>query len=872
MIPANDPETSSAAMLAESTTTERSAADGAETSDQTRSGSAFLRWLPEASAALIALVSLLLPLTWSGLWAPYELETAELSRRIALALHGAQGLALEGANNSVPTLAELGRGQLPFSSVAVGFQLFGLHDWAGRLPLALWGVLGIIATFVLVARLFDRVAAAYASIALASMPLYFLQARTLLGDIVSMSAVALACTGLGLGIFAPLVAAEHVAAGGVASRSASRRTRVAWLALALLGLSAGFASRGVLLGVATPALGVGLGWLAWRSAGRHSRDGFAEALGWASLGVGTVALGLGTWALLSARPELYLELLGASRSPPSKLPTHDAVLHQLGFGLFPWSAVAPFALALVLGGDDESNPRSALGVCLVSVFGVALALHGLSAPYMGGQPFVATFALAAAIGVAFRRAELTRQSTRLVALGAIALLIIFVFDLRSYPEESLLPFVVKDASFPESFAASAKSWVKYGAAPCLVLLGLALAELPLPSSERPPEPVTEYLRWLRSFGKGSQRRRLVWLLGTITLLLAVLPVLRFLESRGRQIPLLDWLGFWSRPLGYAYLIVPGFVLAPLLLLLARDLYAGLLQLLTKLPLPRVRLGMIGLTGFGLAASLAYYPALAAQLSPRDAFAAFRQRSQPGEPLGVLGPAARVAPYYAGATVLIPDNAKAGFDWLVAAPQQRRWLVLGAKDLGQLNSSYRQSSHPPANLPILEAASSEVLLSSNLLAPGERNANPLEAWLPRERPAPEHPLDVDLSGQLRCLGWAVTDSDGQHVARIKTGTPYDFRIYWEVLEPLGSQWKTFIHVDGKGRRYNGDHDTLEGKYPVKYWQKGDFVTDIHHFQFEPHFSGATYQVFFGLFVGDRRLSVRRGDHSDDRIIAGTLNVD
>jgi len=30
-------------------------------------------------------------------------------------------------------------------------------------------------------------------------------------------------------------------------------------------------------------------------------------------------------------------------------PTHDQVLHQLGFGLFPWSAFAPFALAVVLG-------------------------------------------------------------------------------------------------------------------------------------------------------------------------------------------------------------------------------------------------------------------------------------------------------------------------------------------------------------------------------------------------------------------------------------------------------------------------------------------------------------------------------------------
>src|SRR6185436_15005904 len=103
-----------------------------------RERSAWLRWAPQLSAALVAAGSLLLPLRWSGLWAPYELETAELSRRLAVALHGATELALPGANNAVPSLSELGAGQLPFSSVALGFQLFGLRDWAGRLPLALW--------------------------------------------------------------------------------------------------------------------------------------------------------------------------------------------------------------------------------------------------------------------------------------------------------------------------------------------------------------------------------------------------------------------------------------------------------------------------------------------------------------------------------------------------------------------------------------------------------------------------------------------------------------------------------------------------------------------------------------------------------------
>ncbi|MCE7892007.1 MAG: hypothetical protein DYH12_20285, partial [Sorangiineae bacterium PRO1] len=145
-------------------------------------------WLPLVAFALL-LLSLFGPIAKSGIWDPFELRVAELSRRIALTLLGASGLAIEGSTNSVPTLGELARGQLPFTSIALGFKLFGLHEWAGRLPLAIWGTLGALSTYALVARLADRVAGAFAVLALATMPLYFLHSRTMLGDIVTMSSL-----------------------------------------------------------------------------------------------------------------------------------------------------------------------------------------------------------------------------------------------------------------------------------------------------------------------------------------------------------------------------------------------------------------------------------------------------------------------------------------------------------------------------------------------------------------------------------------------------------------------------------------------------------------------------------------------------------
>src|SRR5215469_1458183 len=83
-------------------------------------------WAPFAVSAGVALLFLFLlpPLSKSGLWDPYELNVADLSRRIALTLYHAP-LDLAGADNSLPHLNDLGRPQLPFSSIALGFKLLG---------------------------------------------------------------------------------------------------------------------------------------------------------------------------------------------------------------------------------------------------------------------------------------------------------------------------------------------------------------------------------------------------------------------------------------------------------------------------------------------------------------------------------------------------------------------------------------------------------------------------------------------------------------------------------------------------------------------------------------------------------------------------
>src|SRR6185503_1456214 len=217
----------------------------------------------------VACLSLVIPIAGYGIWDPHELRSIDLARRISVHWFCGVDLELGGVVNALPTRGEVDRGELPFTSMAVGLRLFGLSAWAGRLPLCVWGMLGLVAIYLLVSRLADRVAAALSVLVLATMPLYFVHARTMLGDGVTMASLAIALAGLALALF------DGVSTG----------RRLAWLAMGILGLIAGGFTRGLLLGVAVPALAVGLGWLISLLAGAGRKEPLPTALGCVVLGI-----------------------------------------------------------------------------------------------------------------------------------------------------------------------------------------------------------------------------------------------------------------------------------------------------------------------------------------------------------------------------------------------------------------------------------------------------------------------------------------------------------------------------------------------------------------------------------------------------------
>jgi len=814
-------------------------------------------------AAVVTLASLFGPISASGIWDPHELRIADLARRIALNLLGGHNLALQDAVNSVPTLGELARGQLPFSSVAVGFRLFGLHAWAGRLPLALWGLVGVLVTYALVSRLADRAAGAFAALALSTMPLYFLHARTILGDIVTISAIAIATAGLGIAAFDR--------EPGVKSYRTSRRTL--WLLFGLIGLGAGFGARGVLIGVAIPALGVGATWLVALLSGRHSRERLGDAAGALSLLIGAAALFIGLKVLFGSpeHAEHFSALLGAKVDRARQRPAFDYVIMYLGHGLFPWSALIPFAIARMLRAPTGVNRasferESSLRMLLLTVAAVGYGVYSVMAPTVGHLPFGAVAAFAGIVALALRDFERGAPGSRTIAMGVAAFAVFFYEDFREIPIKGLSAFGIKAAKFPDSFKQTGIHFIELGTAVFLLLFFFSFMERQREAGQRFDRD--EYLAWPRqlvSLWNGNL------LFGAIVAeaSLAGIALLSWLSHRFFHWQQFESMGAMERKLAYvAWIALPiVFMLLPAGALLLRDCFR---YVYGRFKLSRAAGSMLGVVACGLTLSLGYYPALAAQISPKEVFESYKTLAHRGEALGMMGVSAGSASYYAGREVPTFGTTTEAFNWLMQGAG-RRWLVSRADALPEMNSMFRRQTNPPRNLPVLDARSSEIMLVSNKLGSSEDNKNPFDNWILTGRPKPMHPLDGNFGGQLDAIGWSVATPDGKPADAVVPGRPYKLTLYYKVIAPISGNWKTFVHIDGFQRRFNADHDTLEGKYPFNLWHVGDYIADIHEFSLEPNFTPGDYHLFFGLFIGNRRLPVKRGRAHDNRLEAGVFRV-
>ena len=318
---------------------------------------------PSATAVPALLFFVLPPLTRSGLWDPYELNVADLVASRRANLFHAGNLALDGADNSLPHLNDLGRPQLPFSSIALGFKLFGLHEWAGRLPLALWGLLGVLATYAFVARLFDRRTGAYAAVVLADDAALLrpgpLDARRHLHD-----------GGPGDGVRRPRGRGVRPAAGEGGRRPSSdrpaRARSVARDGARSASSSGSRAAAGCSGWACRSSASASRGRrLAWPRARQGSATRWATP--WAPVARRRGRGGGRRWPSAASPPRARTSICGSARSATRRPSTRRSTSTSaaIGHAMAPWSAFLPFAFGRLLltpapgGREAADGERSA---------------------------------------------------------------------------------------------------------------------------------------------------------------------------------------------------------------------------------------------------------------------------------------------------------------------------------------------------------------------------------------------------------------------------------------------------------------------------------------------------------------------------------
>jgi Dolichyl-phosphate-mannose-protein mannosyltransferase len=393
-------------------------------------------------ALLFALVVCLPRLGGFGFWDPWELKLADQARDMVRAGHLFDATA-GGKYPQVPPLT--------LALAALGIKVFGASELGARLPIALAGVGALMAVYWAGAGMFRRRAALLGTLVLGSMTMFVLEARQLTTDVPLMAALALAMGGLGRYAW-----------------PATGRRRLGDLAVGVVGLGLGFLGGGALTGVVLPTLAlvatlvVGYGLVPQE----HGIDDGTADLAPAGIGPDVPAgqpfgagalrpggrafpvfaiLGVGSLVLLVASMTgivagRYSPLLGGI--PRSGAPTHtfETLVRELGFGLFPWSAVAVFALArplIRLDGDGErTNARLAFGqLFLFLLAGLGFALSTYRLIIFGEARSISIPAIALAVGVFLDEALEGNRSEPVAGLLMATGTMIVARDFYLAPEE-----------------------------------------------------------------------------------------------------------------------------------------------------------------------------------------------------------------------------------------------------------------------------------------------------------------------------------------------------------------------------------------------------------------------------------------------------
>lgn len=776
-----------------------------------------------AACGFVALL-LLVRLSAFGIWDPWELGTADAARKLSA--------------------GEEGHASASIWLVSQGFRAFGVHEWAGRLPIAACGILTVWLAFVLAARVGGTRTGVYAALITGTSPLFVFNSRAMLGDAPAFATQA----AVGLCLLSALA---------VRAPDERRLHRAAWAAASLFAIALAVLVRGALLGALPPLLAaVTIGWLL------RSRERPRALLAAASaIALALVALVVRDVLRDSGNPSPWLGGRAISAQPP----TFEAVLEDVFHAFAPWSALLPLALARLWQKSAQQSARGSLPpeapvraaadteLCLCAMLWAA-AGYGAQTVFVsryGSEiAFLPVVALSVLVALFLRDLERERAAFYGLALSALFLSGLILRDFALYPSGPMSSLPLASFEVPSVFNPKRIWAVLLSAFGVCAFLGLGVTQ------EQPqPLALAAPYRFLRAqWRRGTATR--VWLLVFALALLGgvVLGGLAYAAPGMLRMPTIALR--WVRRLVYLPAVVAAAVA------LAQLALFGFAKLGAWRFAPLLAAGAV----LGVYAAQGYLPALSEHFSPREVYATYNALARGGESLGEFNVGGRAAAYYAKGPLVELTSVSRLVDHL--AVPERRWAAFPAQELAEIDRSFRQKTKQ--HVFVADARNARVMLATNRPLPGRSDENFLAKVVLSEPPAKiQRRVPIDFEKRIELLGY---DLDLPHGSYVGAGESFKLIWYFRALTSGPSGYKVFVHIDGQGQRIHGDHEPVDGKYPLKFWNAGDVIVDEQKLDVPASYRGGDYTILMGFYTGDTRLEIKSGPNDGaNRGRVGVLRI-
>jgi hypothetical protein len=270
---------------------------------------------------------------------------------------------------------------------------------------------------------------------------------------------------------------------------------------------------------------------------------------------------------------------------------------------------------------------------------------------------------------------------------------------------------------------------------------------------------------------------------------------------------------------------------------------------------------------GLFWAQVWQPQLSTSLSSKHVFSVYRELRQDGDVLGVMGDMGNAPRYYAdGPWEELRDRGRL-IEFL-----GRDERVFALAPAGELCAIHRAFAGAPYH--VLDDSNARFLLLSNQLG-NAVDRNPLSTTILRTEPdGIATRFAASFDDKIELVGFTMPP-------RVPLRGRFKMTLYFHVKAPVSGQWKIFAHFDGRGARFQGDHEPIRGRCATSFWQAGDFIVDTFEVDAgDLTFEAGNYQVRVGFFTGTnpnwknmKVTSAPAGTKDDaDRVLIGSIRVD